>query len=48
VVTYLVDQGFVTYDLAGGAAITAGRYDSMLGFEAFRADRSVSVFRSLR
>jgi hypothetical protein len=31
----LVDQGFVSYDLAGGAAITAGRYDSMLGFEAF-------------
>jgi len=31
----LVDQGFVTYDLGGGSAITAGRYDSMLGFEAF-------------
>jgi hypothetical protein len=31
----LVDQGFVTYDLSGGGAITAGRYDSMLGFEAF-------------
>tara|TARA_B110001450_G_scaffold64839_1_gene61424 strand:+ start:27 stop:1112 length:1086 start_codon:yes stop_codon:yes gene_type:complete len=31
----LVDQGFVTYDLGGGTAITAGRYDSMLGFEAF-------------
>lgn len=31
----LVDQGFVTYDLGGGLAITAGRYDSMLGFEAF-------------
>lgn len=30
----LVDQGFVSYDLGGGAAITAGRYDSMLGFEA--------------
>lgn len=31
----LVDQGFVSYDLGGGSAITAGRYDSMLGFEAF-------------
>jgi len=31
----LVDQGFVTYDLGDGSAITAGRYDSMLGFEAF-------------
>lgn len=31
----IVDQAFVTYDLGGGSAITAGRYDSMLGFEAF-------------
>jgi len=31
----LIDQGFVTYDLGNGSAITAGRYDSMLGFEAF-------------
>jgi hypothetical protein len=30
-----VDQGFVTYDRGNGTAITAGRYDSMLGFEAF-------------
>jgi hypothetical protein len=31
----LVDQGFVSYDLGNGATVVAGRYDSMLGFEAF-------------
>jgi hypothetical protein len=30
-----IDQAFTTYDLGNGFAITAGRYDSMLGFEAF-------------
>jgi hypothetical protein len=30
-----VEQAFVTYDLGEGSAITAGRYASMLGFEAF-------------
>ncbi|MGB0409923.1 MAG: outer membrane beta-barrel protein, partial [Opitutales bacterium] len=30
-----VEQAFATYDLGNGAAITAGRYASMLGFEAF-------------
>ena len=32
-----IDQAFTTYDLANGFAVTAGRYDSMLGFEAFEA-----------
>ena len=32
-----VDQAFTTYDLANGFVVTAGRYDSMLGFEAFEA-----------
>ena len=31
------DQAFTTYDLANGFAVTAGFYDSMLGFEAFEA-----------
>lgn len=31
----LVEQAFVTYHLDNGGAITAGRYASMLGFEAF-------------
>jgi hypothetical protein len=30
-----VEQAFVTYQLGNGGAITAGRYASMLGFEAF-------------
>ncbi len=30
-----VEQAFVTYDLSGPGAITAGRFASMLGFEAF-------------
>jgi hypothetical protein len=30
-----VEQAFVTYHFADGGAITAGRYASMLGFEAF-------------
>jgi len=30
-----VEQAFVTYHLDNGSAITAGRYASMLGFEAF-------------
>ena len=30
-----VEQAFVTYDLGGGSAVTAGRYQSMLGLEAF-------------
>jgi hypothetical protein len=30
-----VEQAFVTYHMDGGSAITAGRYASMLGFEAF-------------
>ena len=29
-----VEQAFVSYDLGDGAAITAGRYESMLGLEA--------------
>ena len=31
------DQAFTTYDLANGFVVTAGYYDSMLGFEAFEA-----------
>jgi hypothetical protein len=31
----IVEQAFVTYDLQGAGAITAGRFASMLGFEAF-------------
>lgn len=31
----VVEQAFATYHMEGGSAITAGRYDSMLGFEAF-------------
>jgi len=31
----VVEQAFVTYHLDNGGAITAGRYASMLGFEAF-------------
>jgi len=30
-----VEQAFATYHMDGGSAITAGRYASMLGFEAF-------------
>ena len=30
-----VDQAFTTYSLSNGIVVTAGRYDSMLGFEAF-------------
>jgi hypothetical protein len=30
-----VEQAFITYDLSGPGAITAGRFASMLGFEAF-------------
>ncbi|WP_269524914.1 outer membrane beta-barrel protein [Coraliomargarita parva] len=30
-----VDQAFVVYDLGNGLAVSAGRIDSMLGFEAF-------------
>lgn len=30
-----IDQAFATYHLGNGGAVTAGRYDSMLGFEAF-------------
>ncbi|MDQ8207027.1 porin [Coraliomargarita sp. SDUM461003] len=30
-----VEQAFVTYHMDGGSAVTAGRYASMLGFEAF-------------
>jgi len=33
--TVEVEQAFVNYDLGNGGTITAGRYDSMLGFEAF-------------
>ena len=32
-----IDQAFTSYDLGNGFAVTAGRYDSMLGFEAFEA-----------
>jgi len=32
-----IDQAFTTYDLGNGFVVTAGRYDSMLGFEAFEA-----------
>ena len=32
-----IEQAFVTYDLGDGGAITAGRFYSMLGFEAFKA-----------
>lgn len=32
-----LDQAFVTYHMDDGGAITAGRYDSMLGFEAFES-----------
>jgi len=32
-----IDQAFTTYDLGNGFKVTAGRYDSMLGFEAFEA-----------
>ena len=31
----IVEQAFATYHFADGSAITAGRYASMLGFEAF-------------
>lgn len=31
----IVEQAFVTYQLDNGGAVTAGRYASMLGFEAF-------------
>ena len=30
-----IDQAFATYHFGNGSAVTAGRYDSMLGFEAF-------------
>jgi hypothetical protein len=30
-----IEQAFVTYDLGNGAALTAGRFGSQLGFEAF-------------
>ena len=30
-----IEQAFVTYDLGNGAALTAGRFASQLGFEAF-------------
>jgi len=33
--TVEVEQAFATYHMGDGSAITAGRYDSMLGFEAF-------------
>jgi len=33
--TVEVEQAFVNYDLGNGGTITAGRYASMLGFEAF-------------
>jgi non-canonical (house-cleaning) NTP pyrophosphatase len=39
----LIDQAFTTYDLGNGFAITAGRYDSMLGFEAFEPLVSTSI-----
>jgi len=32
-----LDQAFVNYDLGNGITLTAGNYDSMLGFEAFEA-----------
>jgi hypothetical protein len=32
-----IDQAFTTYDLGNGFNVTAGNYDSMLGFEAFEA-----------
>ena len=32
-----IDQAFTSYDLGNGFVVTAGRYDSMLGFEAFEA-----------
>jgi hypothetical protein len=32
-----IDQALTTYDLGNGFVVTAGRYDSMLGFEAFEA-----------
>jgi hypothetical protein len=32
-----IDQAFTSYDLGNGFAVTAGNYDSMLGFEAFEA-----------
>ena len=31
----LIEQAFVTYDLGNGGALTAGRFASQLGFEAF-------------
>jgi hypothetical protein len=31
---YSVDQAFTTYSLSNGIVVAAGRYDSMLGFEA--------------
>ena len=31
----IIEQAFVTYDLGNGAALTAGRFASQLGFEAF-------------
>jgi hypothetical protein len=41
-----VDQAYVTYDLAPGHALTAGRYDSMLGFEAFEPTGLYQVSRA--
>ena len=31
----IIEQAFVTYDLGNGGALTAGRFASQLGFEAF-------------
>ena len=41
-----VDQAFVTYHLDHGGALTAGRYDSMLGFEAFEPTGLYQVSRA--
>ena len=40
------DQAFTTYDLANGFVVTAGYYDSMLGFEAFEATGLYQVSRA--
>ena len=41
-----VDQAYTTYHLEGGGALTAGRYDSMLGFEAFEPTGLYQVSRA--
>ena len=41
-----VDQAYVRYALDNGQALTAGRYDSMLGFEAFEPTGLYQVSRA--